>query len=163
MPQSNMVAALQMQPRGLICKHPEETSMPDLSSSIGRNRPLSELTAGDIQDMINSAIEQRIGTLRPGGVAGSHVNSGPPGHANQPGHGNFDPPSHVNAGPPGHANEPGHANFDPKVLSTAGIRVQPEARLGNQVVTITLPDGNKVSVPETGPLNMVVGGFRITR
>jgi hypothetical protein len=52
---------------------------------------------------------------------GSHVNSGPTGHANVPGHANFSagfpdnlrqrPGSHVNSGPTGHANVPGHANF----------------------------------------------------
>ena len=108
---------------------------------------------------------------RPGladmGRAGVHVNSGPPGFVNGGGHANFDPRTgtvggrpgladlgragvHVNSGPPGFVNGGGHANFDPRTASSA-------------FVNVTLPDGGQVSIPATGPVDMHVRGFHITR
>ena len=79
-----------------------------------------------------------------------HVNSGPPGHANQPGHANFDPgPGHVNSGPPGHANQPGHANFNPGgfdggvITLPNGLKVQ---GVGNRLV-LTVPGAGRVTLP----------------
>jgi hypothetical protein len=104
------------------------------------------------------------------GAGGVHVNSGPPGHANEPGHANFDPKRgrissrpaerpdlatrgvHVNSGPPGHANEPGHANFDPKVHPAAG----------EELLHVTLPDGSRLTLPP-GPIDITVRGYRIRR
>jgi len=108
----------------------------------------------------------------PGNLAGVHVNSGPPGFVNEPGHANFDPSSrfggavtnvgnvgrlgnagvHVNSGPPGFVNEPGHANFDPST------------RFGPDNVLVTLPDGGRVTLPaQGGPRELEIRGFRITR
>ncbi|ODT85829.1 MAG: hypothetical protein ABS69_00475 [Nitrosomonadales bacterium SCN 54-20] len=117
--------------------------------------------------------DPRTGTVggRPGladmGRAGVHVNSGPPGFVNGGGHANFDPRTgtvggrpgladlgragvHVNSGPPGFVNGGGHANFDPRTASSA-------------FVNVTLPDGGQVSIPATGPVDMHVRGFHITR
>ena len=97
------------------------------------------------------------------GRAGVHVNSGPPGFVNGGGHANFDPASrfnlgdvgragsHVNSGPPGFVNGGGHANFDPK------------SRIDNTLVNVTLPDGGKVAIPATGPVDMTIRGFRVKR
>ncbi|SFW31601.1 hypothetical protein [Nitrosovibrio sp. Nv17] len=100
------------------------------------------------------------------GRAGVHVNSGPPGFVNGGGHANFDPArnigsrvnvgdlgragSHVNSGPPGFVNGGGHANFDPRTSTAAFINV-------------TLPDGGQVAIPATGPVDLHVRGFHITR
>ena len=101
------------------------------------------------------------------GRAGVHVNSGPPGFVNGGGHANFDPRTgtvggrpgladvgragvHVNSGPPGFVNGGGHANFDPRTTHPA-------------FVNVTLPDGGQVSIPATGPVDMRVRGFHITR
>jgi hypothetical protein len=103
------------------------------------------------------------GFIDPRALSGSHVNSGPPGFVNGGGHANFDPRtaaggfidpralsgSHVNSGPPGFVNGGGHANFDPK----ANLEFQ-------QVI---LPDRSVVHIPATGPVNIIVRGFRITR
>jgi hypothetical protein len=101
------------------------------------------------------------------GAAGVHVNSGPPGFVNGGGHANFDPTSafgsrvnvsnlgkvasHVNSGPPGFVNGGGHANFDPK------------SNFGAAFVNVTLPDGGQVAIPATGPVDIQVRGFRVTR
>ena len=103
----------------------------------------------------------------------SHVNSGPPGFVNGGGHANFDPARnlgaqvnvanvgnlanlgragvHVNSGPPGFVNGGGHANFDPRT------------NLGAALVNVTLPDGGQVAIPGSGPVDLQVRGFRITR
>jgi hypothetical protein len=102
------------------------------------------------------------------GRAGVHVNSGPPGFVNGGGHANFDPRTgglgtranipdlgragvHVNSGPPGFVNGGGHANFDPRTS------------LGASVINVSLPDGGQVAIPATGPVDMHVRGFHITR
>lgn len=102
------------------------------------------------------------------GRAGVHVNSGPPGFVNGGGHANFDPArglagnrinvadlgragSHVNSGPPGFVNGGGHANFDPRT------------NVGAALVNVTLPDGSQVAIPGSGPVDLQVRGFRITR
>jgi hypothetical protein len=88
-----------------------------------------------------------------------HVNSGPPGFVNGGGHANFDPrlagPQadlsrvHVNSGPPGFVNGGGHANFDP--------------RLADRLTLVSLPDGTQTRIPATGPVDIMVRGFRIKR
>jgi hypothetical protein len=59
--------------------------------------------------------------------------------------------SHVNSGPPGFVNGGGHANFDPK------------SNFGAAFVNVTLPDGGQVAIPATGPVDIQVRGFRVTR
>lgn len=91
-----------------------------------------------------SQIASRVGSAR------SHVNSGPPGFVNGGGHANFDPSGpHVNSGPPGFVNGGGHANFDPKLTS--------------RFAQVSLPDGSLVHIPATGPIDIIVRGFRIKR
>jgi hypothetical protein len=108
-------------------------------------RPVQELTAADLVELIESSVAGILAAFGRGGQVGSHVNSGPPGHANEPGHANFDPTTrfggpelgalggwrgvHVNSGPPGHANEPGHANFDPE-RGFGGFRAEPHVNSG---------------------------------
>jgi hypothetical protein len=94
---------------------------------------------------------------RPGGLAGSHVNSGPPGFVNGGGHANFDPGSqtgaHVNSGPPGFVNGGGHANFDPDSFLNPG----------RNLMRVTLAGGLMVDVPARGSFDMTVRGTRIRR
>jgi hypothetical protein len=115
-------------------------------------RPVQDLTAGELVELIESSVAGVLAAFGRGGQAGAHVNSGPPGHTNVPGHANFDPKTrfggpelsalggwrgvHVNSGPPGHANEGGHANFDPVSRvgglqgSFGGWRAEPHANSG---------------------------------
>ena len=106
-----------------------------------RNKPANAMQGNDIVFLINhqlqailrEAVRAELGKLVSSGVnygtnfpQGAHVNSGPTGHANVPGHadftrqgqfgqivnpGAFAQGAHVNSGPTGHANVPGHADF----------------------------------------------------
>jgi hypothetical protein len=116
----------------------------------------------------------------PGGRLGSHVNSGPPGFVNGGGHANFDPAAgaraHVNSGPPGFVNGGGHANFDPGGRLGSHVNSGPpgfvnggghanfDPRIqGDRFTLVSLPDGSAVHIPATGPVNIIVRGFKITR
>lgn len=176
----------------------------------------ANLTVGDLQALISTSVASALLKSRHIASSGAHVNSGPPGFANEGGHANFDPGSrlgstvsqqalnqglaragsHVNSGPPGFANEGGHANFDPgsrfgttvsqqafnQGLARAGSHVNsgppgfanegghanfdPGSRFGSaaaQPVNVTLPDGSRISLPASGPINLSVGGIKITR
>jgi hypothetical protein len=46
-------------------------------------------------------------------------------------------------------NGGGHANFDPRV--NTGFQ------------QVSLPDGSILHIPATGPVNLIVRGFKITR
>jgi hypothetical protein len=86
--------------------------------SFSPDTKLSELSLKDLSAILRAEMASVINAGRvPGGIAGAHVNSGPPGFVNGGGHANFDPGSiagvHVNSGPPGFVNGGGHANFDP--------------------------------------------------
>jgi len=120
--------------------------------SLKQTAKVASLSVGDLSKMISAEVNKAIGNVG-GAQAGVHVNSGPPGFVNGGGHANFDPRvasgSHVNSGPPGFVNGGGHANFDPKV-NTGFQRV-------------SLPDGSIVHIPATGPVNLIVRGFKITR
>jgi len=120
--------------------------------SLKQTAKIASLSVGDLSKMISAEVNKAIGNVG-GARPGVHVNSGPPGFVNGGGHANFDPRvaggSHVNSGPPGFVNGGGHANFDPKV------------KTGFQQVS--LPDGSIVQIPATGPVNLIVRGFKITR
>jgi hypothetical protein len=79
------------------------------AASFNQDTRVSDLTIGQLTAILRS----EAGRVAAGGLAGSHVNSGPPGFVNGGGHANFDPrvaqPGnvgglagvHVNSGPPG--------------------------------------------------------------
>lgn len=105
-----------------------------------------------------AALNDRIALLEKtlAGLAGRfgkdvHANSGPTGHANEPGHANFTKVgldaatrinvadlgargAHANSGPTGHVNEPGHANFDqisrPGLSKVLPVNIQRLGKLG---------------------------------
>ena len=114
----------------------------------------------------------------------SHVNSGPPGFVNGGGHANFDPRPHVNSGPPGFVNGGGHANFDPAAranfdprtdLARVHVNSGPpgfvnggghanfDPRAIGTFTLVSLPDGSQTRIPASGPVDIVVRGFRIKR
>lgn len=103
----------------------EDRPAPDRRSFTPETK-LSELTLKDLSAILRAEMVSVIGSIgRPGGAAGTHANSGPPGFVNGGGHANFDPSdtigSHVNSGPPGFVNGGGHSNFDPG--SPTGVHV----------------------------------------
>jgi len=119
---------------------------------------VSSLSIDQLTQLIASEVSKAVGGLA-GGRAGVHVNSGPPGFVNGGGHANFDPKiadlsrtdlarSHTNSGPPGFVNGGGHANFDPRV---------------GQFTLVSLPDGSQARIPASGPVDIMVRGFRIKR
>lgn len=71
----------------------------------------------------------------------AHVNSGPTGHVNVPGHANFSG-IHVNSGPTGHVNVPGHADFTKATADTKLIEGLKYPKL-----LIELSDGSKITIP----------------
>jgi hypothetical protein len=176
------------------------------SRSLAANTRLSELTIDDLNSIISAEASKAIASrlANQGGLAGSHVNSGPPGFVNGGGHANFDPARnigsrvnvgdagragvHVNSGPPGFVNGGGHANFDPARNIGSRVNVGDLGRAGSHVnsgppgfvnggghanfdprtstaafINVTLPDGGQVAIPATGPVDLHVRGFHITR
>ena len=119
---------------------------------------VASLSIDQLTQLIASEVSKAVGSLA-GGRAGVHVNSGPPGFVNGGGHANFDPRTtlagadlsrvHVNSGPPGFVNGGGHANFDP--------------RLAGRFTLVSLPDGTQANIPASGPVDIMVRGFRIKR
>ena len=151
---------------------------------------VASLSIDQLTQLIASEVSKAVGSLA-GGRAGVHVNSGPPGFVNGGGHANFDPKttlagadlarSHVNSGPPGFVNGGGHANFDPRTtlagadLSRVHVNSGPpgfvnggghanfDPRLAGRFTLVSLPDGTQANIPASGPVDIMVRGFRIKR
>jgi hypothetical protein len=113
------------------------------AASLSHDARVSDLTIGQLTAILRSE-RGRVAAGLPGGLAGAHVNSGPPGFVNGGGHANFDPRAalpgnvgglagvHVNSGPPGFVNGGGHANFDPRSTLPGNFRA-PGTQAGSHV------------------------------
>ncbi len=118
------------QPQGVRATAPAAQAAGPMTGAV-QERPLF-LAQNQFQAQPQIQFQQVRPQINPGGLQGSHVNSGPTGHVNGGGHANFLRPadqfnqqiinpqfnpgalqgSHVNSGPTGHANGGGHANFN---------------------------------------------------
>jgi hypothetical protein len=144
---------------------------------------VSSLSINQLTKLIAAEVSKAVGGLA-GGKAGVHVNSGPPGFVNGGGHANFDPRPHVNSGPPGFVNGGGHANFDPAARASfdprsdlarvhvnsgppgfvnGGGHANFDPRVIGTFTLVSLPDGSQTRIPASGPVDIVVRGFRIKR
>jgi hypothetical protein len=113
------------------------------AASLSHDARVSDLTIGQLTAILRSE-RGRVAAGLPGGLAGAHANSGPPGFVNGGGHANFDPRAalpgnvgglagvHVNSGPPGFVNGGGHANFDPRSTLPGNFRA-PGTQAGSHV------------------------------
>jgi hypothetical protein len=113
------------------------------AASLSHDARVSDLTIGQLTAILRGE-RGRVAAGLPGGLAGAHANSGPPGFVNGGGHANFDPRAalpgnvgglagvHVNSGPPGFVNGGGHANFDPRSTLPGNLRA-PGTQAGSHV------------------------------
>ena len=145
LPQDPAPAALAQppaaQPQGVRATAPAAQA-----SGAVQERPLF-LAQNQFQAQPQIQFQQVRPQINPGGLQGSHVNSGPTGHVNGGGHANFLRPAdqfnqqiinpqfnpgafqgaHVNSGPTGHANGGGHANFNQQT-NPGGLIMKPIIR-----------------------------------
>ncbi len=178
-------------PKPATTKSTKKAKASTASATTAKAQNVSSLTIEQLTQLIASEVTKAVGGISSGGKAGVHVNSGPPGFVNGGGHANFDPKvagtggelarSHVNSGPPGFVNGGGHANFDPKLAGSGGdlarshVNSGPpgfvnggghanfDPKLSSRFAQVSLPDGSLVHIPATGPIDIIVRGFRITR
>jgi hypothetical protein len=122
-----------------------------VARSLHPDTKISDLSVGELSALLRTEVSREVASQfsRLGSLAGSHVNSGPPGFVNGGGHANFDPASrtsgglvrnpgtlagsHVNSGPPGFVNGGGHANFDPASRTIGGLVSNPGSLAGSHV------------------------------
>jgi hypothetical protein len=128
---------------------PQETEAAEGTSqhpgrTLSHTASIGDLTIGELTSIISAEVNRMVASaairpaiVAPGGAAGAHVNSGPPGFVNGGGHANFDP-------------RLGVGQFGPRPIQ-------------DLIRNVTLPDGSHVSLPAFGPVDLRVRGFHITR